>query len=548
MLGRILLIWLFATSAAMAQSYPSPTYNTMTLTSKNGLIVGNGSSPISAIAPGTGVASALGNAVNGTSGFLTGASPDGVSTLLSGGSLSAVWTPPGTGGVQTPTFNIFKDILLPVDAYGADPTGANNSATAWQNAINQADFYALNGAGTVIVYGCGQYKLTSQLTVNTPGVKLQGCGGDSNHNVSFTPNGTRFIWAGSSGGTMVSFSFASGASAWNRSRGGVSQIKFDCNSLAAICLEVVNWYGGDFENLMAANPLTSGKAIRIATNAATGDAPGTQMNLFRNIAVRTIDVSASAAPALSLESDGTTFVGNVSFNTFENIDTLTANGHGIDCKFCDNNTFINVRNYTTGSGYGVVLRATSQTGYVYGGANANTFVHLSPGSNGVLSEGTGSGTYAAVQNQIIGYDVTNGTPLPTIGTGSTLFWATTNGQTIQNTPVSYTPTVTCGSGSGTFTTTNAGQYTVNYKTVNLDLQIPQTANSSCASYLSISLPIANNSNHYTAGSGVEIQGTGYALAIKAIQGSSTLTAQFYNGTFTGGAPYSYVIHITYQID
>jgi len=82
----------------------------------------------------------------------------------------------------------------------------------------------------------------------------------------------------------------------------------------------------------------------------------------------------------------------------------------------------------------------------------------------------------------------------------------------------------------------------------LDLQIQQTANSSCTSYLSINLPIANNSNHYTAGSGVETQGTGYALAIKAIQGSSTLTAQFFNGTFTGGAPYSYVIHITYQID
>lgn len=59
-----------------------------------------------------------------------------------------------------------------VVAYGADPTGAADSTTAIQNAINAA---VAAGGGTVY-FPAGTYKVSSTLSINIAGVTLQGDG------------------------------------------------------------------------------------------------------------------------------------------------------------------------------------------------------------------------------------------------------------------------------------------------------------------------------------------------------------------------------------
>lgn len=139
MLGRILLIWLFATSAAMAQSYPSPTYNNITVNgnyytpSKTGYFYGNGAgaATFSTTIPGT----------------------------------SVPFTQSGSGAVTRTTDSKNKDILSLLD-FGAVCDNSTDNSVPLQNFFNAV--IAQNRAG--FIPGCAsKYLFSSTILVTSAG-------------------------------------------------------------------------------------------------------------------------------------------------------------------------------------------------------------------------------------------------------------------------------------------------------------------------------------------------------------------------------------------
>ncbi len=83
-------------------------------------------------------------------------------------------------------------------AYGADPTGVADSTTAIQAAINAA---AADGGGTVWLRR-GTYKITATVDLK-PKVHLRGVHGGIIYDTGSFEGGTRLLWAGTAGGTVL---------------------------------------------------------------------------------------------------------------------------------------------------------------------------------------------------------------------------------------------------------------------------------------------------------------------------------------------------------
>ncbi|MHB9026326.1 MAG: glycosyl hydrolase family 28-related protein [Armatimonadota bacterium] len=99
--------------------------------------------------------------------------------------------PQGARATDIPvlTWTVRSDWVNVVTQYGADPTGANDSTTAIQQALDQV---SNNGPKSAVYFPAGTYKITSTLTLtSSQGALLVGCG-----------RNTTLQWYGSSGGIM----------------------------------------------------------------------------------------------------------------------------------------------------------------------------------------------------------------------------------------------------------------------------------------------------------------------------------------------------------
>lgn len=123
---KLLVLALLAPALAIAQTYPSPTFNSVTL--QNPLTAANGGTGVTAF--GTGVASALGNNVTGTGGIVLATSPSIANPTITG-ALTA------TGLVTTSDLaaQAANTVLANVTGSSASPTafavgGCSTSASA----------------------------------------------------------------------------------------------------------------------------------------------------------------------------------------------------------------------------------------------------------------------------------------------------------------------------------------------------------------------------------------------------------------------------------
>jgi hypothetical protein len=445
----------------------------------------------------------------------------------------------GTAAAPAQANTLIKMFAVP----GADPTGGADSTMAIQAAITAAGLASVgNGGTTEVVLPCGLFTISATLTFNVSNVRLSGCGGDGDHNVTSPQNGTVIrAAAGLSGLPMVLFQTPNGQPM--RFGGGLRDLKLDCADVAKYCLQLSSWDFGHFERLTFFNPAGTGSAALFTNVNGASELDGVQMNRFSRISIRTVDSPTAGASAVILNGSATA---NTSFNTFESIDGLVRDGPCTDLVLADNNIFNNIRCAAIGTGRGMIFRASSIAGMTFGGANGNYVIGVSPGSNGVLSEGSASGTFPAIENLIAMYDVTNGAPLPTVQSGSQLTWQASTGQTDKNTVITYTPTLTCGSGTLT-SATAIGEYTVNYKTVTVQYLIVITTNGTCAGNLQAALPIANNSTFPATGAGAEFANTGKGVNGIAPASASAITVRFADGTYPGANGNVISLHAVYQV-
>lgn len=302
--------------------------------------------------------------------------------------------------------------------FGAVGDGTTNDTAAIQAAIN----YVASLRGGVVLFPAGTYRITSTLVINTSNVLLQGAGANISHDVGTQGalSATQLNWAGSVGGTMMQFVSPVGASAQKQNGGGAIGIAFQCAGSAGIGIQILSWNSALFENLCFFNPTVT--AIDLNVVATLGEAKDPQANKFSRIWFRCLDGTGVSGSFVRCDGDS---VSNASFNLFEDLDGTFYDGNAFLLKNCDNNLFLRCRALRPVGGTGTSIEFQGSNSSVGATARTNIFFHWS--SNvAPISRGTTSYTYPSLNNNVLLIDEDNGSPAPTIETGSRLYFTRTD--------------------------------------------------------------------------------------------------------------------------
>jgi len=301
--------------------------------------------------------------------------------------------------------NRFADVVNVKD-FGAVGDGVTDDTAAIQAAIN---YVASIGSGT-IVFPHGTFLVTSGFLITTP-IKFVGDGNGWYAWVGVTATtGTTIKYNGPMLPDPYVFQFLNigGGSA------GIKDIYIDCNGKAnrGVILDGLN--GGLFENVSIINPQNVCLTLAGTTHTCS-------WNTFTNLRLECLFGSKAA---LWLQGYNTT--ANACHNTFVNTQiNFGGSSNGIWLGGCDNNNFYSTYIYcgNTGvTGYGVYCDTTEQTGFPVN----NTFYALQASPRGWYQPATGIFDYG---NQIFGYQLDNGQPLP-ITNGQPLTFVTDRGTTV----------------------------------------------------------------------------------------------------------------------
>lgn len=318
------------------------------------------------------------------------------------------------------SFSMIEGQVASVHDFGAVGDGIVDDTVAIQNAIN-----SLANTGGTVFFAKGVYRISSTLTVETSNIMLLGEGPDSNHDIGLQGAlaATLLQWVGPSGGTMVRFQSPAGVTNQKKSGGGVKNIQFSANSVAGIGLQIISWYNAIFQNIHFSNPTDWG--IDIDCVASLGEARDTQYCRFSQCSSRHSETPGGTGGLIRLNSS---FSGaNPSLNYFELMDCLYANGTAYELGDCDNNIFIRCRAFRAfGSGIGILCKGSNTSPFLV--PRSNIFLHFTGTSaTSIICRGTSSFTYPSYDNNFLLLDADNSTPAPTIETGASAYWSSTNG-------------------------------------------------------------------------------------------------------------------------
>lgn len=294
----------------------------------------------------------------------------------------------------------------------ADDTAAINAAITTAKTIGRPTQIFLNGS----------FKISSTIVVDQSNISIVGAGGDYYHDVGTAGANARakLIWAGATNGTMMQFVSPVGASNQKQNGGGVSDVFFNCANIADIGLQILSWNSGEFRNLNFLNPKVA--AIDMGVVATLGEARDPQANRFSQISSRHYETTGGTGGLLRLRGDATA---NASLNIFEQLDCQFSNGTAYLFQNSDNNFVSRARAVrASGTGNAVVFEGSNAAANQV--ARGNVLTYLSANAP-VVCRGTSSFTHPSFGNASLLFDVENGTPAPTIETGSNCIWSDTNG-------------------------------------------------------------------------------------------------------------------------
>jgi hypothetical protein len=311
--------------------------------------------------------------------------------------------------------------------YGLDVTGAISGTIPTDNDTALANARAAARTAKLPLFLAGPFSITQPIVITDPAEQWFGNAlGDTNNSLGASTGtlGTRIIWRGAAGATMMTISCIY--------RGvKIQDIEFDGQLIAGDCLVLDSSEFGYLQNIRVARWTTgSGLILR-------GGVRNTQWNTLIGF---TINATGNGGPCMLMDGDilGTLGGGDATLNTLsqfqitQSITTSTSNRDGLVLRNCDNNSFSDFWIYQSlSTGYGVrVDPVSSPSSPTTTRPAANVFHHLHCGSGGWYQP-AGTLTIPAV---IFGYQrdsginppITNGTPLYyTDGFGNTAWTATT---------------------------------------------------------------------------------------------------------------------------
>jgi hypothetical protein len=286
---------------------------------------------------------------------------------------------------------------------------------------------ALGPNGGIVMVPPGTYDISSTIANHANNVLLmcEGSGGGFVGVTTFAPIPGSCIlnWQGPAGGTMVSWSEASGGT--NAiAGGGVQGFDFEGNGSAAVGLHVADEAYGQFKNNYFAEFTKAGLLVDCTPDTGkywNAGNKATQFNVFENLNFKQIDAAGNAI----YDGENNNITSDPAFNTFINIRAVHI-GNGITISNADDDRFYNV----------VTVRISGSTGtgvYLTGIPNSSgvpsldvnnsarniSFYGLDPGAGGLRQDGGATG------NVVHDYITENGAPVPLVGstvTNGSLQW------------------------------------------------------------------------------------------------------------------------------
>jgi Pectate lyase superfamily protein len=421
--------------------------------------------------------------------------------------------------------------------FNADPTGAADSTSAFQNAIN-----SLPVGGGVVLVPIGNYKISSSLLIGNgttsavstrTGVILRGQSNPNTPTALFTGYGTtagpRLFWTG--GGAPV-IAIQGPLGGW-----GLENLYIDCQSVASsIGIAVTSAQNGNNHDLTIAN--CGGNGILSTTNPLGGYTGVGLVDSWHNSWLNTtIFVPATAAAHGILVTGDAGGTSDTDFNTFTTT-TIRLSGNttnvGLDLQVSDGNIFNNLTIFGGGaSSFAIVFDYSANNVFPSG----NVISGVDPGATGTQWINSGSPGSTARPNYVYGLSQANSAPNPNIA------------NTLISLPTIFAPTIsltgqTAALGGTTwFTPFATGQYRLCSYLVTTAVGTGGTYNTgfnwndgvgqSAASTASLTATVANaQANgcltvHATAGNVVQ-----YFVSFNAVTGSLTyslyLTAERLN--------------------
>jgi hypothetical protein len=290
-----------------------------------------------------------------------------------------------------------------------------------------AGLAALGPNGGIVMVPPGTYNISSTIANHANNVLLmcEGSGGGFVGVTTFAPiSGSCILnWQGPAGGTMVSWSEASGGK--NAiAGGGVQGFDFEGNGSAGVGLHVSDEGYGQFKNNYFAEFTKAGLLVDCTPDTGkywNAGNKSTQFNVFENLNFKQIVAAGNAI----YDGENNNLTSDPAFNTFINIRAVHI-GNGITISNADGERFYNVvTGRTNGSkGTGVYLTGIPNSSGVpsrdlNNSARNISFYGLDPGPGGLRQDGGATG------NVVHDYTTENGAPIPLVGstvTNGTLQW------------------------------------------------------------------------------------------------------------------------------
>lgn len=490
--------------------------------------------------PGTVIASTWLNDVNDTTylalgtGGLAPTTPAAVRanlgfTASTGSSLSG-HIASGTGAVATTTQAKLREHVSDVD-FGAVGNGTTDDLIPLTNFFNSA----IANPGIPHSLRARTYAVSASLpTINVSDVIIIGCGA-AIHDVGSLFSGTVIKWIGAAGSTMQTISSVSGATNQKISNIQFLGVGFDCNNLAANGLVVKSIKESKID-VAIANATAIGLTLDVV--ALLGEARDLQKNEIKFVGRQ---IEAPAGLSLFVTGDATA---NVSMNWIY-ADIQHKNGTAIIEANADNNDWIFIRTLRVAGG-----TATEAISWQGGATEPQSCreerIHFLTSNVQSQSYGTASFTVGAANIRIFCLDIGNGTPVPAVQVGSSVYWNNST-RPFGDTPwVTYTPAITAA--VGTFTTVSAtGRFLQRGKICHVQMTITITTNGTAATAILATLPFLEASGKSWIFSGKETSVTGSMQQGIVAGGGGQISITDYAGLFSGGNGRSITINGFYEI-
>lgn len=350
--------------------------------------------------------------------------PDGTGISPSLNACDVPYDPPFPGGVTYPVCEKLAQTVSVKD-FGGVGDGVANDTAAIQAGIDYLE--SVNGG--VLYFPQGAYRTTSTLTSNNHGVMLKG-EGEGNYfgtlsAVTLTTPATTIKYEGF--GTAA-IHFTCTTNQFKKVGGGVEAIFVNCGSgtgSATYGILVTSRDKLTVRNVLIYNATAAAVRTECFPGLLASALSGydVQNCLFENVssAAETVNITTKGLQLTGGQGNGGVGQGNTSFNTFINTRWFSAPTEpAVEIGNTDNNTFVALRANGGGSESPITVGAIEFLSAEQTGTGAARFnnIYGCEAVGGVIARAATDGTTSSFNNNIYGYNISNGGQAPVIQSGS----------------------------------------------------------------------------------------------------------------------------------